>query len=87
MAEGKDIAVGIDLGTTLSCVAVAEGDRVTIIHNEVGSRVTPSWIWFDNDDRKKHIVGDYAKSNVVIDPTNTVYGNLYIQNGISHQYS
>ncbi|CAG0898777.1 unnamed protein product [Darwinula stevensoni] len=63
--------VGIDLGTTKTCVAVFENGKCEIIQNERGNRTTPSYVAFDNMER---LVGDIAKSQVEDNPENTVYG-------------
>lgn len=63
--------IGIDLGTTNSCVAVMEGNEPVVIANSEGHRTTPSIVGFiDNGDRK---VGDPAKRQAITNPTNTVY--------------
>ena len=62
-------AIGIDLGTTYSCVGVFEDDRVKIIPNENGYRITPSCVSFTADG---HIVGDDAKYRLTMNPRNTV---------------
>ncbi|KAF7298149.1 hypothetical protein HMN09_01036400 [Mycena chlorophos] len=62
--------VGIDLGTTYSCVAVQRGGRVEIIANEQGHRITPSWVSFSDSER---LVGDSAKNAFHSNPTNTVF--------------
>ncbi|KAK8465413.1 hypothetical protein PHAVU_009G076700 [Phaseolus vulgaris] len=73
MAEqNKEWAVGIDLGTTYSCVAVwlEEHCRVEIIHNDQGCRTTPSSVAFTENQR---LIGDAAKNQAAINPTNTVF--------------
>jgi molecular chaperone DnaK len=62
--------IGIDLGTTNSCVAVMEGTEPVVIPNSEGKRTTPSIVGFVNEERK---VGDPAKRQSVTNPTNTVY--------------
>lgn len=62
--------IGIDLGTTNSCVAVYEGNEATVITNSEGKRTTPSVVGFTNDERK---VGDPAKRQAITNPTKTVY--------------
>lgn len=69
-ANGKERAVGIDLGTTYSCVAVWQHDRVEIIVNDQGNRVTPSIVAFTPSER---LVGDGAKYQVATNPHNTVF--------------
>ena len=66
-------AIGIDLGTTYSCVAVVRHDRVEVIVNDQGNRITPSYVAFTNTHR---MIGDAAKNQVVSNPTNTVFGTV-----------
>ncbi len=61
--------IGIDLGTTNSCVAVMEGGEPTVITNQVGGRTTPSAVAFTKDER---LVGVHAKRQAVMNPTRTV---------------
>ncbi|KAH0609013.1 uncharacterized protein H6S33_001241 [Morchella sextelata] len=69
--EGKyDGAIGIDLGTTYSCVAIYEGSGVEIIANEQGNRVTPSFVAFSE---KERLIGDAAKNQAALNPRNTVF--------------
>ncbi|KAH7882172.1 heat shock protein 70 family [Phlebopus sp. FC_14] len=62
--------IGIDLGTTYSCVGVQRGGRVEIIANDQGHRITPSWVSFTDDER---LVGDSAKNIFHSNPKNTVF--------------
>ena len=62
--------IGIDLGTTNSCVSVVEGGNPEIVVNAEGKRTTPSIVSFKDGDRS---VGDPAKRQAVSDPTNTIY--------------
>ena len=63
--------IGIDLGTTNSCIAIMEGSEVRVIENAEGARTTPSMIAFaDNGER---LVGQSAKRQAVTNPTNTLY--------------
>ncbi|KZT57619.1 heat shock protein 70 [Calocera cornea HHB12733] len=62
--------IGIDLGTTYSCVGVQRGGRVEIIANDQGNRITPSWVSFSDDER---LVGDAAKNAYSSNPKNTVF--------------
>nr|GFC80307.1 heat shock protein 70 family [Tanacetum cinerariifolium] len=69
--SGNDAAtIGIDLGTTYSCVGVWKHDRVEIVPNDQGNRTTPSYVAFVDDER---LVGDEAKNKVAICPQNTIF--------------
>ncbi|KAJ4500621.1 heat shock protein 70 family [Lentinula lateritia] len=62
--------IGIDLGTTYSCVGVQRGGRVEIIANDQGHRITPSWVSFADEER---LIGDSAKNAYASNPSNTVF--------------
>jgi heat shock protein 1/8 len=64
------VAVGIDLGTTYSCVGIWQHDRVEIIANDQGNRTTPSYVAFTETER---LIGDAAKNQVAMNPHNTVF--------------
>ena len=63
--------IGIDLGTTNSCVAVREGDETKVIENSEGARTTPSMVAFT--DKGERLVGQAAKRQAVTNPANTLY--------------
>ncbi|KAI9127648.1 hypothetical protein K1719_000641 [Acacia pycnantha] len=66
----QKLAIGIDLGTTYSCVAVWQHGRVDIIMNDQGNRTTPSYVAFTDTER---MVGDAAKNHAALNSINTVF--------------
>src|SRR3954468_20782468 len=66
----SNIGIGIDLGTTYSCVGIFRDDRIEIIANDQGNRITPSYVAFTDTER---LIGDAAKNQAALNPENTIF--------------
>ena len=66
-------AIGIDLGTTYSCVGVFQHGQVEIIANEAGNPTPPSYVTFNDEER---LVGEAAKNQAAMNPANTMFDSL-----------
>nr|POE49189.1 78 kda glucose-regulated protein like [Quercus suber] len=62
--------IGIDLGTTYSCVGIMKGGKVEILVNDQGNRITPSWVAWNDEER---LVGDAAKNQFAANPERTIF--------------
>lgn len=78
MAESKTAkksgpAVGIDLGSTMSAVAIYRNGKTEVIANKFGSRLTPSWVAFSDAEGETRLVGESAKNQAAMNPKNTIF--------------
>ena len=71
MSEVKGASVGIDLGTTYSCVGIMKNNKVEIINNDQGNRTTPSYVAFSEDGER--LIGESAKNQAAMSPKNTIF--------------
>merc|ERR1719169_372715 len=91
-AEESEVGtvIGIDLGTTYSCVGVYKNGRVEIIANDQGNRITPSYVAWSGEDGSERLIGDAAKNQATINPEQTVFdvkrliGRNYKEKTVQH---
>jgi heat shock protein 5 len=81
--EKKGTVIGIDLGTTYSCVGVFKNGQVEIIASDLGNRITPSYVSFDPESGER-LIGDAAKNQASLNPSNTIF---QIKRLIGRKYS
>jgi heat shock protein 1/8 len=70
MANNKGPCIGIDLGTTYSCVGIMKNNAIEIIANDQGNRTTPSYVAFTDTER---LIGESAKNQAAMNPSNTIF--------------
>lgn len=73
LSQTADTVIGIDLGTTYSCVGVFKNSRIEIVPNDQGNRITPSYVAFDPSSNGERLVGDAAKAQATVNPDNTIF--------------
>jgi hypothetical protein len=69
----RELSMGIDLGTTYSCVGICRRGNVDIVANEQGNRTTPSYVAFNADDGSKRLVGEAARNQAAANAANTIF--------------
>ena len=76
MTNGGEVVIGIDLGTTFSCVAVERNGMIEIIANDQGNRITPSFVAFsaaEEDSSSERLIGEAAKNQATLNPLRTIF--------------